>query len=133
MRRSFPIVAAVIIAACGESAGPGRGPHAVAIVFKESPGPAIAGEPLSPVVVELQDDSGHVVTADTSAVTITLGANPGSTSLKGTTTVAAVAGVATFHDLSLEKAASGYTLVASAQNLPQGPVRRSPSARRRWS
>ncbi len=120
MRKAFATFAAVIIAACGDSAGPDREPpHAVAIVFKESPALAIAGDPLSPVVVELRDDSGYVVRTDTSAVTISLGANPGNTTLKGTTTVKAVAGVATFTTLSLEKAASGYTLVASAPNLPQ--------------
>jgi len=90
-----------------------------AVSFAQSPGPAIAGEPLNPVVVELRDSSGHVVADDTSHVTITLGANPGNTTLKGAATVAAVAGIATFHDLNIERAATGYTLVATVPTLPQ--------------
>ncbi|MGE5743833.1 MAG: beta strand repeat-containing protein [Gemmatimonadota bacterium] len=43
-------------------------------------------------------------------MTIALQANPGSGVLSGTLTQAAVAGVATFNDLSLDKAANGYTL-----------------------
>ena len=39
-----------------------------------------------------------------------IGTNPGGGTLSGTTTVAAVAGVATFSNLSINKAGTGYTL-----------------------
>src|SRR5256712_13063551 len=45
---------------------------------------------------------------------LALGANPGSGTLSGTTTVAAVAGVATLPGLSINKVGTGYTLTASA-------------------
>src|SRR5207248_2155595 len=43
--------------------------------------------------------------------------NPGGGSLSGTTTVAAVNGVATFSNLSIDKAGAGYTLAASIGTL----------------
>src|SRR5438034_10731895 len=47
-------------------------------------------------------------------VGIALGNNPGGATLSGTTPVAAVAGVASFLDLSLNRTGTGYTLTASA-------------------
>src|SRR5207249_4479936 len=44
-------------------------------------------------------------------------ANPGSGTLSGTTTVAAVAGVATFPGLSINKVGTGYTLTANSGSL----------------
>src|SRR2546428_10241852 len=43
-----------------------------------------------------------------------MGGNPGGATLSGTTPVAAVGGVASFGDLSLNRTATGYTLTASA-------------------
>ena len=51
--------------------------------------------------------------------------------LQGTTTVAAVNGVATFDNVWLDKAASGYTLTASAGSIvsePSGSFDASPTA-----
>src|SRR5207237_769267 len=45
------------------------------------------------------------------------GANPGGGTLSGTTTVAAVAGVASFSDLSIDKTGTGYTLTAASAPL----------------
>jgi len=50
-------------------------------------------------------------------VTVTLGNNPGGSSLGGTTTVAAVSGVATFATLTLDKTSPGYGLTATATGL----------------
>ncbi|MBI4419336.1 MAG: Ig-like domain-containing protein [Gemmatimonadetes bacterium] len=50
-------------------------------------------------------------------VTAAIGNNPGGGTLGGTTTVAAVSGVATFSTLSIDKAGTGYTLVATAGAL----------------
>jgi hypothetical protein len=83
------------------------------IAFKVSPTGGAAGSMVAPVLVELQDAGGNVVPA-TNAVSIALGANPGSSTLAGTLTRNAVAGVATFDDLIVNRPGNGYTLVASS-------------------
>src|SRR2546422_7116262 len=55
-----------------------------------------------------------VATGFTGAITVALGSNPGGATLSGTILVAAVGGVASFGDLSLNRTATGYTLTASA-------------------
>ena len=86
--------------------------------FLQQPGPTIAGGPITPAVtVAVQDNLGATVTGATNAVTIALGNNPGGSTLTGTRTVAAINGVATFPNLSLNRSGNGYTLVASAQAL----------------
>src|SRR5205814_9826178 len=57
--------------------------------------------------------SGNLVPTFTGDVTVALGNNPGGSTLGGTTTVAAVGGVVTFSDLTLDKAAPGYWLTAT--------------------
>src|SRR5207253_240427 len=59
----------------------------------------------------------NTVTGFTANVTVALGANPGSGTLSGNKTVPALAGVATFGDLSLDKAGTGYTLTAASTGL----------------
>lgn len=79
---------------------------------------ATAGVALAPAVqVAIQDASGNTVVSATAAVTVALGTNPGGGTLLGTKTVTAGAGVASFGDLAIERAASGYTLVASVGAL----------------
>jgi hypothetical protein len=46
-------------------------------------------------------------------VTISIASNPAGGTLSGSTTVAPARGVATFGDLSIERASGGYTLAAS--------------------
>jgi hypothetical protein len=88
------------------------------LVFIGQPGQSTAGSAIAPAVrVAIQDASGNTVTSFTGDVTVALGANPAGGVLSGTTTVAAVAGVATFSSLSVDKAASGYTLVATSDPL----------------
>ena len=70
-----------------------------------------------PVTVRIQDASGNLDTAANRNVVIGLGNDPTGATLSGTTTVAAVNGIATFSNLSINKAGSGYTLVASS-DLP---------------
>ncbi len=70
-----------------------------------------------PVQVVVQDQFGNTVLAATNTVSMAIGTNPGSASLGGTTSHAAVAGIATFDDLSLSAPGTGYTLVASATGL----------------
>src|SRR5947207_9824043 len=53
----------------------------------------------------------------TGSVTVALGTNPGGSTLSGTTTVAAVNGVASFGDLSANKTGTSYALSATATGL----------------
>ncbi|HSM17876.1 MAG TPA: hypothetical protein VK845_12895, partial [Gemmatimonadales bacterium] len=63
------------------------------------------------------DAFGNTVISSTAQVDIAIGANPGGGTLSGTTSVAAVQGVAQFSDLSIDKVGAGYTLVASSSGL----------------
>ena len=86
--------------------------------FVQEPGAATAGRPISPAVrVAVRNDQGGTVTKATNQVTLALGANSGGATLGGTTTVAAVNGIATFANLTLDKAGAGYTLVATSGSL----------------
>jgi hypothetical protein len=86
--------------------------------FVQQPGNTTAGQPLTPAVqVAIQNDLGGTVANATQTVTIALGSNPGSATLSGTTSVQAINGIATFSNLSLDKAGAGYTLTAAAGNL----------------
>ncbi len=89
---------------------------ATGMAFTRQPTSTTVGVAFTPAVtVTIQDSSGNTVTG---AVTVTLGlgANPVAGTLSGTLTVTAVAGVATFPDLSLDRPGS-YTLTASAGGL----------------
>ena len=77
-----------------------------------------AGQPLAPPVrVAVQDDIGRTVTVATTAITLGLSDNPTGATLAGTLTVNAIQGVATFSNLRLDKAGTGYTLRATAAPL----------------
>ena len=65
----------------------------------------------------MEDTYGNVVTTNTSQVTMAIGTNPGRGQLGGTPAVAAAAGVATFNNLSISAAGTGYTLVAGDGSL----------------
>jgi hypothetical protein len=81
------------------------------VVFNQQPTSAIAGTTIGPsITVDVEDPYGNVVASDSSDVTLSIATGPGS--LLGTLTVAAVNGVATFSDLSINIAGS-YTLSAS--------------------
>ena len=89
------------------------------LTFTQQPTNGTAGQPLNPAIqVAIQDATGSTATTASSPVTIQLGSNPGAASLAGTLTVNAVNGVATFSDLSVDRAGTGYTLIASSSGLP---------------
>lgn len=89
------------------------------LAFTGQPSNAVAGATLSPAVsVELRDQYGNRATAATQTVTVSLANNPGSATLGGTVSAAAVEGIARFSDLTLNKSGDGYTLSASTQGLP---------------
>lgn len=88
------------------------------LVFTVAPVVAAAGVPIAPsVVVAARDSFGNVATSFSGSVTMVIGTNPVGDTLDGTTTVVAVAGVATFGNLTLDAVASGYTLVATSAGL----------------
>jgi uncharacterized protein YjdB len=90
------------------------------LAFARKPSGAVAGAPMSPAVdVLVQDSLGNTVASSNAAVSLTLGTNPGGGRLLGTGSFAAVGGVASFPDLRLRFAGTGYTLVATAQLLAQ--------------
>jgi adhesin/invasin len=77
-----------------------------------------AGQILAPALtVTVRDALGNVATGFSGTVTVALAANADDAALLGTTSVAAVAGVATFSDLRVERASSALTIVASATGL----------------
>jgi hypothetical protein len=91
---------------------------ATKLAFIVQPGTTIAGAPIQPTVqVAIQDQFGNTVTTATTLVTVVIGANPGGGTLAGTASRSAVNGVATFSDLAINRAGSGYTLVAVAGTL----------------
>ena len=69
------------------------------------------------VTVRVMDEAGDVVTASTATISLALGANPGGAMLGGTLSRAAVTGVATFNNLTVNQAGVGYTLTASSNGL----------------
>lgn len=88
------------------------------LVFSAQPTTTGAGAPIVPVVqVSAQDALGNLATSFTGTVTIGIGTNPAGGTLGGTKAKAAVAGVATFGDLTLGKAGTGYTLTAGSPGL----------------
>ena len=88
------------------------------LAFKMQPTGAVAGEGIAPAVeVRIEDAGGDLVTSSTAAVTLAIRANPGAGTLAGTLTVDAVGGIATFSDLSIGKAGTGYMLRATSTDL----------------
>ena len=91
---------------------------ATQLAFTVAPSTATGGAIIAPAVkVEARDASGLLVTTFTGSITVALATNPGTATLGGTKTVAAVAGVATFTDLTVDKIGTGYTLQASSGTL----------------
>jgi len=91
---------------------------AAQLIFGVQPTDTPATDSITPAVtVRILDAGGNLATSATNAVTISIGANPAGGTLSGTVTRSAAGGIATFSDLSIEKAGSGYTLHATATNL----------------
>src|SRR5207249_4665021 len=88
---------------------------ATRLAFTVQPGSTTAGAAIAPAVrLTAWDAGGNPVPGFSGAVTVAIGTNPAGGALSGTATVAAVAGVATFSTLSIDKSGTGYTLTATA-------------------
>ena len=118
--RLASVVVVVALAACdstvqvvtGLSRDGGAAQHT--LVFTVQPAGAAAGEIMTAaILVAARDTLGNTDLIFAGNVTIALGSNPNGAFLDGTKTVAAVSGVASFGDLSVDRVGSGYTLVAS--------------------
>ncbi len=88
------------------------------LAFTVQPSPSFVGSAIAPAIeVTARDPFGNTTAAFTGAVSVAIGANPGSGALTGTPSHNAVAGVATFNDLQIDQPGIGYTLTASASGL----------------
>ena len=90
------------------------------LVFTVQPVTTAPNGAITPAIeVTIQDSAGQTVTSFTGMVTleITDGTGNEDAELSGTTSVAAVAGVARFTDLVIDAPGTGYTLTASAPGL----------------
>jgi streptogramin lyase len=88
------------------------------VVTAQPPASVTAGSGFG-LTVQARDASGNLITSFNGTVTLALGSNPGGSTLGGTLSVTASAGIATFSGLTLTRAASGYTIVASTTGLGQ--------------
>src|SRR6267143_1014406 len=112
-------VALLVAAPLGcDSTSPEPAPVPTALVFQTEPDEASGGTPFTtqPVVEVLDQKNGRLVGTAVS-VTVGLGSNPSGGRLSGVTTVNTTTGLAVFSDLAIDKAGSGYTLVASVSGV----------------
>jgi hypothetical protein len=86
--------------------------------FRIQPSSTTGGATLSTVQVEIRDAGGNRVTGGSRNIVLSLTTNPNSGTLSGTTTVASASGLANFTTLSIDSAATGYGLTATASGGP---------------
>ncbi len=120
-RRNHLLIATILLLCTTLFISPVSAQVATKLVFSFQPHDSIAGRAinipnLGPTVI-VQDSFGNTVTSSTASITIAIGTNPGGGTLSGTTSKNASGGVATFSDLSIDKAGTGYTLIATATGL----------------
>jgi hypothetical protein len=109
----------------GGGAPPVPGPPA-GLRFVDQPHTARARNTLAPVRVAVRDDQGNIVAGFAGLVSLALDSNHAVGSLGDTTTVAAASGVATFRHLRIDRAGTGYRLVASARGTGLAAVTSQP-------
>ena len=86
------------------------------VVTTEPPSSVTAGTSFG-LKITAEDAYGNVAASFTGSVAIALSSNPGGSTLGGTLTAKASAGVASFSGLTLNKVGSGYTLKVSSGSL----------------
>ena len=88
------------------------------VITQQPSASVVAGSAISPAIrAELHDGNGAVVSSFGGTVTIGLASSPSEAPLRGTTSVTAVNGVASFPDLVLTQAGA-YALVLKASGAP---------------
>jgi hypothetical protein len=91
---------------------------AAQLSFVQQPSNTAATSAISPAItVDVLDQFGNP-TSSTASVNLAIGTNPSAGVLSGTQAQPAVSGVATFSNLSIDKAGTGYTLTATSASLP---------------
>jgi len=117
--------ATLITAGCKKSSsdddGGPAGPTPGHLTFVIQPSATPPGNVIAPpFTVEIRDASNALVATATNDVTLSFQSNPGGATLGGTVTRAAVAGTATFDDITVSFAGNGYTLAASTPGFFSG-------------
>jgi hypothetical protein len=97
----------------GISTGGGTTPDVLGFVSQPAGG-TVAQTMTPAITVVARDTLGNTDVTFSGSVTVVLADNTAGAFLSGTKTVAAVSGVASFGDLSVDRAGSGFVLVASA-------------------
>jgi hypothetical protein len=112
---------AIAVAGCeNNSTDSGTPAGATKLAVAGQPGSGLIGSPLSPAVqIVVQDAQGNTVATSTASITIAIAAGTGTAGahLGGTVTRAASAGQATFADLTIDLAGTGYRLTATSAGL----------------
>src|SRR6267143_4192776 len=95
------------------------GPPARLAFLTEPPSRALAGDTISPAVqVAIQDQYGNLSLPANDVVSLRFGATPNpAAKLQGSVDVAAVNGVASFANFSIDSAGIGYTIISTAGTL----------------
>jgi hypothetical protein len=116
LRRGWIAAGLAALAACGQGSSPtpAESHRPTALAITASPTAPAAGATFG-ATVEVRDAGGRKVASD---ATISLSLQ-GPGVLQGTSSAAAVQGVATFADLSITQAAAGYRVVATATGLTE--------------
>ncbi|HEV3165927.1 MAG TPA: FG-GAP-like repeat-containing protein [Isosphaeraceae bacterium] len=87
------------------------------LVFSTAPPASVTAGAGFSLIVSAEDPLGNVDTGFVGTVTLALAANPGGSILGGTLNVPISSGVASFTALTLNKAAAGYTILATSAGL----------------
>jgi hypothetical protein len=86
--------------------------------FVVPPSAAVAGTPIAPPIqVAFQDAAGATATTATGVITLALAPNAVGAVLSGTLSAAAVAGVATFSNVRINRSGPGFQILASAPGM----------------
>lgn len=102
----------------GGGGGGGTGGVATHLVFTQQPASTQATAAMaSAVIVEALDGVGQIDTTYSDVIALSFSSNPDGAALGGNTSVSAINGVATFSNLTVDKADTGYTLLATSGAL----------------
>ncbi len=115
------------------------GTHAIGVAVLDAPQLVVTQPPPTSVTagggfdltVDIEDSSGNLVSSFDGRVSVALANNPRGTTLGGTLSVMASGGVATFSGVTINKAASGFTIVATSAGVGEaitGAITVTPAA-----